>query len=350
MTESDMGESELSLRAFLGEGLRRKAYSAAAWTVGTRDAVRDSGYLGSYAWDAAPIDANALFDLASLTKPIAAIATMALVERGYVALDDSVGDFLDDYVGSDKADITVRQLLTHTSGLPGQVQMFRYCRSRDDMLAALRALPVRPKPAIEYSSQGFMLLGLILEAASGRRLPRLIDELVCEPAGMTSTMFNPPAAETSRTVATEDCPWRGRIVRGEVHDENAVVLGGVAGHAGLFSTAGDLSRLGKALLAAPAGGKLLSPPAMAALANGEAVPESRPLGFWPREPSGSTSGDLLSIRAFGHTGFTGTSLWIDPTAGMYFVLLTNRVHPSRNGPSIAPLRRRFHNLAVSEFA
>lgn len=345
-----MGESELSLRAFLDEGLRRKAYSAAAWAVGSRDGARDSGFLGSYAWDATPIDFDALFDLASLTKPIAAIAAMALVERGILALDDPVAHFLDDYAGSDKADMTVRQLLTHTSGMPGRVQMFRYCRSREDMLAALHAMPINPKPTVEYSSQGFMLLGLVLEAASGQRLPRLIEQYVFEPTGMTSTMFNPPATETSRTVATEDCPWRGHIVRGQVHDENAVVLGGAAGHAGLFSTAGDLSRLCQALLAAPADGKLLSPPAMATLANSWAVPGSRPLGFWPREPSGSSSGDLLSPHAFGHTGFTGTSLWIDPTTGMYFVLLTNRVHPSRNGPSIAPIRRRFHNLAVSEFA
>lgn len=218
------------------------------------------------------------------------------------------------------------------------------------MLSALRALPVNPKPTVEYSSQGFMLLGLILEAASGQRLPRLIEEFVVAPAGMSSTMFNPPSSEISRAVSTEDCPWRGHVVRGRVHDENAVVLGGEAGHAGLFSTADDLSRLGQALLAAPAGGKLLSPSAMRVLANSDAAPGSRPLGFWPRESSGSTSGDLLSARAFGHTGFTGTSFWIDPTAGMYFVLLTNRVHPSRSGPSIAPIRRRFHNLAVSEFA
>lgn len=348
------GSQDLSVRDLLQEGRDQELFSAASWSVGDADGVIESGHLGTYAWGDEEISEDATYDLASVTKPIMGVIAMRLVEEGLLSLDDTVDRFLPDFAGSSKADLTVRQLLTHTSGMPGRVPMYRNNPDRSAMIIALRELPLRNDPgvAIEYSSQGLMIIGLILEAAGGSSLPELLDELVCAPVGMVGTEFAPSEDRLPSIVATEECPWRGRLVRGEVHDENAVVLGGVAGHAGLFSTAGDLDLLAQSLLQSEHDEGLLSRHALAVMTRqgrGE-QPVVRPLGWWGNDLVGSSSGDLLGLRAYGHTGFTGTSLWIDPDGPRFYVLLTNRVHPSRDRVGFASVRRRFHNLAMRRYA
>ncbi|MFJ8860641.1 serine hydrolase domain-containing protein, partial [Streptomyces sp. NPDC102451] len=166
-------------------------------------------------------------------------------ERGALSLAGTVGELLPRYRDTDKARLTVTELLTHTSGLPGRVPMYRGHPTRESLLTGLGTLPLRSAPGVrvEYSSQGFMLLGLIAEHAGGQGLDALVDELVCTPLGMEDTGFAPGPGDRERAVATERCPWRGRTVMGEVHDENAAVLGGIAGHAGLFATLADTERL-----------------------------------------------------------------------------------------------------------
>lgn len=317
-------------------------FSAAAWAVGSSSEVLQTGHLGSHHSGGDPIDADALFDLASVTKPIVAIATLALAEQGILSLDDTVAELLGEFAGSTCADLTLRSLLTHTSGMPGGVQLFRSCHDADAMFAALATLPLRRPGAWEYSSQGFMLVGEIVARSSGLPLDEAVARLVTDPVGMPDTRFGP--VEASRSVATEDCPWRGQLVRGQVHDENAVALGGVCGHAGLFAPLSDLVSLGRNLLsgrnAAP-----LHAPMRAAMAD----PVRGPLGWWP-STRGTAMGDLMSPTAYGHTGFTGTSLFIDPVLDRFFVLLTNRVHPTRQNHRFAAVRRRFHNLAVTTFS
>lgn len=334
----------------LGSGRDHELYSAAAWSVGSVDGELSGGVVGTRSWDGAPLRRTDLFDLASVTKPLVGIVTVALLERGALTLSTTVGELLESFRGSDKAALTVRELMLHTSGMPGQVPMYLDHPTRESMLDGLRTLPLRRTAGqlVEYSSQGFMLLGMVAEAAAGAPLDVLVEEFVARPAGLEATLFRPGEADRPRCVATEDCPWRGRVVVGEVHDENSSVLGGVMGHAGLFSSLDDMARLGRVLLANLAGRALLHPVTFAAMIDNSTADLNlaRGLSWQGLEPADSPAGDLLSPRAFGHTGFTGTSLYVDPRLGRYFVLLTNRVHAGRDGAGIQRVRRAFHNLAV----
>ncbi|RJQ82053.1 class A beta-lactamase-related serine hydrolase [Pseudonocardiaceae bacterium YIM PH 21723] len=301
-------------------------FSAVAWSTGTPAGPVSRGLLGTRSWDGPPLTEDSLFDLASVTKPIVAIAVLSLVDRGVLGLDDPI----DRYLPGRSAEITIRQLLNHTSGLPGSTPLYRDHPTRESLLAAIGPVKAPPGTVVEYSSQGFILLGLIASAATGSPLDHLVADLVTRPLGMTSTRFGP----VTGAVATEDCPWRGRVVCGEVHDENAVVLGGICGHAGLFSTLADMETLGRSLTAG-----LFPFPGMRTCQT-EGLNLRRTLG-WQLDTPG------LSPIAYGHTGFTGTSLWID--GDRYHVLLTNRVHPSRHSDDIVRIRREFHS-AVSDLA
>lgn len=333
------------LATLLAKAREDKVFSAAAWSVGTADGVLDRGLLGTTAWDGPPVRADSVWDLASVTKPITGLAVLALADRGVLDIDARLTEYLPAW--REKGGITVRQLLTHTSGLPGGTPLYREHRTREALLDAIRFGPLRTAPGarVEYSSQGFIVLGLIAEAVGGTPLDRLVAELVTAPAGMTGTGFSP--AEPARAVATEYCPWRGQVVRGQVHDENAVVLGGICGHAGLFGTLADLETLGRVLVAGAA--PLLEP-----RTHEEAISWQtrglnlrRGLAWQGLDVPGSPVGTALGRRSYGHTGFTGTSLFVDPDAGRYFVLLTNRVHPARTGTGIERVRREFHAAAVA---
>jgi len=324
-------------------------FSAAAWAVGDLDGPIDRGLLGTLAWGGGPVTEQSRWDLASVTKPIVGIAVLSLIEAGELGLDDRVADHLPDYVGSDKASLSVRELLTHTSGLPGSTPLYLDNPTRVDLLEAVRGLPLLAPPgaAVVYSSAGFILLGLIAEAASGRTLDRLVHERVVAPAGMRDTGFGLAAELRRLAVATEDDPWRGRIVQGEVHDENAVVLGLPAGHAGLFSTLADMERLGRTLV--DGGGPMLSPAGYREMIapRTDQLALRRTLGWQRTDVVDSPVGDLAGPNGYGHTGFTGTSLWVDPDAGRYVVLLTNRVHPTRAERGFARLRRETHDIAFA---
>ncbi|MGW4486684.1 serine hydrolase domain-containing protein [Amycolatopsis sp. NPDC004368] len=340
------------MRTELGSMLLRAreagVFSAAAWSVGTADGALDRGVLGTRWHDGPEATEDSRWDLASVTKPIVGIVVVALAERGLLDLDDPLPRHLPAYAGGDKALVTVRQLLTHTSGLPGGTPLYREHTTRAALLEAIRTGPLRSEPGtrVEYSSQGFILLGLIAEVASGAPLDELVTDLVARPAGLEATGFGPAKGLLADAVATEDCPWRGRVVCGQVHDENAVVLGGVCGHAGLFAPLGDVERLGQVL----AGGAqaLLKPASHAEMiaCHTQGLALRRGLAWQGLDVPGSPVGTALEPTSYGHTGFTGTSLWVEPDRGRYYVLLTNRVHPSRATPGIERVRREFHGSAV----
>lgn len=331
-------------RRLLDHGRERGLYSGAAWSLGTARGPYDRGWSGTRAQDGAPLDGSDLWDLASVTKPIVGLVVMALVELGALGLDDTVGHHVERYRDAPQASLTVAQLLDHTSGLPGGVPMYRDHPTREALLTALGTLPrtAAPGTLVQYSSQGFMLLGLIAEQAAGHSLDRLVTDLVCTPLGLTGTRFRPGPADRARAVATEHCPWRGRTVVGEVHDENTVVLGGIAGHAGLFSTLSDMERIARSMLGG--GPRLLEPGTLALMTapRTDGLNLRRALAWQGQDPVGSPVGATFGPHSYGHTGFTGTSLWIDPEAGRYAVLLTNRVHPTREDRGFAALRRAFH--------
>ena len=287
--------------------------------------------------DPARPDGHTIYDLASLTK-VVATTTLALqaVQEGKLDLDQPVLRYLPAFRGPGKERVTVRHLLTHSSGLRADSPLWRLTPDADSALGFVNAMPLDTAPAVRmvYSDMGAIVLGQVVERVLGGRLDQLAQERIFKPLRMGSTGFRPSQIE--RVAATEnDTTWRKRVVRGEVHDEKAAWLHGVAGHAGLFGSALDLLTFGEWLLAQVRVG---SPVAKEFVRRQDIVPgSSRALG-WDTPSPGSSAGTLLGPGSYGHTGFTGTSMWTDPGRGLVIVLLTNRVNPTRNNPAIFPLR------------
>ena len=294
--------------------------------------------------DARPVTVDTVFDLASLTKVVATMpAVLRLVEQGGLSLDRPVAHWLPRFSGGGHERVTVRQLLTHSSGLPAHRHFWTLPVSSADRLAAVLAEPLETAPGTEvrYSDLGFIVLGELVAEVAAQPLDRAVDALVLEPLGLTSTRYLPPADWRGRTAATEAPPGRPPKV-GVVHDENAEALGGVAGHAGLFGTAPDLARcLRTGWLAEQ--GPLLAPALRAeALRNQTAgLGGVRGLGWTLRGDRWDHMSEAWPETGAGHTGFTGTSLALDPVGGLWAVLLTNAVHFGRDRRAVA-LRRTVH--------
>lgn len=327
------------------------AFPGAAWQAEVRGAPVSRGARGFAVVAPERIRATTrtLWDLASLTKVVVATVCMRLVERGLVRLDDPVGRWFPAFSQGPGSTVVLRQLLAHTSGLPGLVPLYHQAHGREAMLAAVCALPLRHPPGaqVEYTSQGFMLLGAIVERVADAGLETLVAREINAVLG-TRFRFTPPAEERLRIAATEDQPARGGIVWGEVHDENCHAMGGVGGHAGLFGELGDVVAFGRAMLGE--GTPLLSPAARDCMTrcHTEGLGLRRGLGWQLKDPEGSPAGDLMSEATFGHTGFTGTSLFCDPVRGVVAVLLTNRVHPTRANERIFRVRALFHNAVAAQ--
>ena len=291
------------------------------------------------------------FDLASLTKVIATTSiAMSLVRSGPLETDRRVSDVFRDWRGTDRESITVAQLLDHSSGLPAHVRI-----PSPAALPFLLGVPLeRPVGASAvYSDVGFMILGFLLERLGGRPLDAQWDELWMPSSSSNDPrpplQYNPPATERSLIAPTEIDVSRGGLIQGTVHDENAAVLGGVAAHAGLFGTASAVGTFaGWVLRSFFDSTWLASPELMRAFARRRDVPDSsRALGWDTMRPT-SSCGTRMSETAIGHTGFTGTSLWVDWERDLYVVLLTNRVHPTRDNERFLPYRARFHDAVADD--
>jgi len=300
-----------------------------------------------------PMREDTIFDLASVTKLFTSIAVVQLVEEGRVGLDEPVATYLPEFAAGGKEEVTVRQLLTHTSGFVAWLPLWSRYPDPESRIAAVMAQPLDAPPGMRYlySDLNLISLGVLVERLRGAPLDEVVADRITGPLGMADTGFNP--AEVDRTAATEyqASPPRG-VVRGEVHDENAWSLGGVAGHAGVFSTAGDLAVLSQALLNGGRYGKerILSPASVRLMVTNftTAFPgDSHGLGF---ELDQRWYMDAMSgPRTAGHTGYTGTSLVIDFESHSFAILLTNRVHPSRDSGSINAARREWaHGLAYAQ--
>ncbi len=316
-----------------GHGPHVLLHEAVGWAVryAAYDERADRGVeLPRAEW--VPMRRDTVFDLASVTKLFTAIVAVQAVERGEIEPQAPVARYLPEFAAAGKQDVTVRQLLAHTSGLPAELPFYER-PTRQERLRMLweRELSAPPGVAYRYSDPNLITLQLVLERVIGRPLDVLVRDGVTGPLGMARTRFAPPPDWLPGIAATEDQrrPW-GRLdrgmVRGVVHDENAHVFGGVAGHAGLFADATDLGVLCRALL--DGGGGVLRPESVAAMSADRGVP-GRPhgLGFELDQPS--FMGGLAGPRAVGHTGFTGTSLVVDLDSGGWVVLLANTVHPVR---------------------
>ncbi len=341
--------------AILAEGVREGAFPAAVVEVGNSTATLWTQAFGSLsgASDAPPATSGAVFDLASLTKVIATTTlAMRAVDRRLLDLDAPLTRWLADWRGRDRAVVTVADLLEHASGLTAHLPFFRDCRGRAEFERAISTLPLEyvPRAASVYSDLGFILLGFILEEVYGSTLDAAFRS-VAEQHDWGELRFRPPAAWRGRTAPTEVDSWRGRLLVGEVHDENAWALGGVAGHAGLFGTAAAVGCFARTIAAGFQGRpSVMRAETLRRCMTRSAVPaSSRALGWDTMLPT-SSCGKRMSKAAVGHTGFTGTSLWIDPQADLYVVLLTNRVHPTRANEAILRVRPALHDAVMDALA
>lgn len=297
--------------------------------------------------DRVPMSTNTLFDMASVTKLFTATVAVQLHESGVVSLDDRVADHLPEFAATDpaKAPITVRQLLTHRSGMVAWLNLHEGFADNAARLAAVYDAPLAREPGsgYEYSDLNLITLGVLLERVTGQPLDALVAERVTGPLGMRDTLFNPPPTLRDRVAATEYQPWTGRgLVRGSVHDENAWALGGVAGHAGIFSTAADMAVFAQALCDGGqyAGRRILAEDSVRQLLtdhNADIGASPRGLGWQVAQPSYMDA--LTTPVTAGHTGYTGTSIVVDPVSRTTLVLLTNRVHPTRERNTDSRYRR-----------
>lgn len=346
------------IRAAFSEAVENKVFSGAQWVAGRGEHRLYGGAFGSLSHEpgARAVGDFSLFDIASLTKPVATTTLCMLAwQEKRLDLEAQVQDYLPEF--RRKEALTVRQLLQHDSGLPAWLPLFEeargkgwsYDQSKEFYLARIAEVPLAAPPVQRriYSDLGFILLGFLLEALTGSRLESLFWDRVAVPLGMTHTMYHPlhhPDRVMPQDIAaTELCPWRGRLLWGEVHDDNAHVLGGVAGHAGLFGNALDLEIFAREILAARRGeGRLLRREAFFAFFDGEAPLK---LGWDTVSPEGSQAGRFFSPKSsIGHLAFTGCSLWIDCADEKYAILLSNRVHPSRDNEAIKQFRPQIHDL------
>jgi CubicO group peptidase (beta-lactamase class C family) len=343
-------------RAVLQRAIAERAFPAAVVEVGTSSEIRWREAFGRLTFDAdAPATGDdTVFDLASLTKVMATTPMlMQQVERGALALDDRVARYLDDWRGSDRADVTIRDLLAHCGGLTAYLPFFRDHQGRSEFQRAICSLPLEyaPRTTSVYSDLGFMLLAFILEDVGIAPLPDRFATLLDQMGVVERLQFAPPPQWRREIAPTEQDPWRGRLLIGEVHDENAWALGGAAGHAGLFGTSAAVGAYARHLLQVLDGrtGAFSRATLETFITRRGDVPgSSRALGWDTMLPT-SSCGTRMSPRAFGHTGFTGTSLWIDPDRGLYIVLLTNRVHPTRTNERIKHVRPAVHDAILESF-
>ena len=296
------------------------------------------------------MEKNTIFDLASLTKPIVtSTLIMKLYEKGKINLYDKVNE----YIPKINNKITILNLLTHTSGLTPWIPLYKICKdnSRDSIIEIIANWRRENKPGekVIYSDLNYILLGFIIEELYNDSLDKVANKEIFQPLNMKNTMFNPPSYLRKRIAATEFCPWRKRIIWGEVHDENAYFLGGVAGHAGLFSTAHDLLIFSLMMLnyGVFRGTRILSRESIEIMTeeHTKGLNERRGIG-WLLKQDKWPGGSLLSNRAYGHTGFTGTSLFIDPEYELIIILLTNRIHPTRNNTRLIKIRPQIHEKIV----
>ncbi len=347
--------------SLLPKAVQSGVFPGAAAAVGGLEGLFRTGLYGSRCLEpeVLPVMRDTLYDLASLTKVIATTTLFLLFqEKGILSAFDKVSSYLEGFSGHNREAVTLLNLMTHTSGLPDHVRLDLLCRDYDDAIRYLTDMPLvyNPGESVVYSCLGYILLGHILEKAGGDRLDALCGRYVFEPLGMDNTCFNPVSANVAATEYEENS---GMMLAGRCHDENARFLGGVSGNAGLFSNIRDLSLFASMLIHKGrfAGKPFLSEASVMAMKRNHTahLNEDRGLGWSIKgnrikgmDERTASAGDLITPGAFGHTGFTGTSLWVDPEKELFVILLANRVHPSRDNTAILRFRRLFHNAVMAD--
>jgi CubicO group peptidase (beta-lactamase class C family) len=360
LPQADYGEQDAHFaRAFsiLQQAITERAFPGCAVSVLHRGRLVALKGVGRFTYDASSptVQADTIFDLASVSKVVTTTPmAMLLYERGQLDLEAPVVSLLPEFAADDpRRDlVTVRMLLAHSSGLPAYERLFERTHSREELIRAALSTPLTADPGTraEYSDIGFVILGQLLACLADEPLDRFCQREIFGPLGMARSCYCPPAAWRAQIPPTvDDRAFRRRVVQGEVHDENASVMGGVAGHAGVFAPAADVALFAHAML--NGGHRILRPETLALFTRRQPAPPgtSRALG-WDTPSQPSQSGRYLSPTAFGHLGYTGTSLWIAPELQLAITLLTNRTWPDHSNQAIKQVRPKFHDLVVEALA
>ncbi len=327
------------------------AFPGAVVLVGLNNKVIYNKAFGNFTYEknSPAVKTNTMYDLASVSKIIATTtAAMICVDRGLFKLDDKVSKFIPQFSSNGKENITIRNLLLHNSGLPAFKKYYLMYDNSEDVINDIynSKLVYQTGSKTVYSDLGIITLGKIIEKVSREKLDSFTAKEIFSPIEMYNTMYNPPDSLKQNIAPTEiDNYWRNRLIWGTVHDETAELLNGVAGHAGLFSTAGDLANYLMMILNK---GRfkdkiILSDTLIDLFTKRQTEQSSRGLGWDTKSPQGSSAGNYFSTSSFGHTGFTGTSIWVDPVKKLFVVFLTNRVYPSRSNNKIRKVRPMLHD-------
>ena len=324
-----------------------------------------SGGFGHHTYNSGspPVTTETIYDIASLTKVLSTVpVSMKLIAQKKIFLDQKIHQFYPQFIGEKKESVTIRHLLTHSSGLEDYIPFyqFKHIQNKEDVLHHIldSKLEFEPGSRSKYSDLGFILLSFIIEKVSGRSIDRLAKSWVFRPFGMNYTQYTPPAEWRKNIAPTElDTLYRQRLIQGEVHDENTHLMGGVSGHAGVFSTAEDIAKYAQLWVDGGLwkGKRFFKEYQIKAFTAKQNLPEESDFALgWdtPSQKGTSIAGDYFTLGSIGHLGFTGTSLWIDPTQRVIIVLLSNRVHPSRKGDrgsrEMYGIRREFHNAVMAQ--
>jgi serine-type D-Ala-D-Ala carboxypeptidase len=339
--------------ALLRSGIAQGAFPGVALAVAHQGKLIANKGLGHFTYDPSSpsVAPQTVYDLASVTKVIATTAAcMMLYDRGRLKLDQPLVELLPAFAGNDprRPQVTLRMLLAHSSGLPAYVKLFQTAHNKEELVRQALEVPLTAEPGTraEYSDIGFILLGEALERITAEPLDRFCRREIFSRLSLPGLTFNPPPDWKPLIPPTEDDHrFRNRVIQGEVNDENAFVMGGVAGHAGCFSTALDVSVFAQWML--QGGTPLVQPETLAIFTRREEFPlgTSRALG-WDTPSQPSQSGKYFSSRSYGHLGYTGTSLWIDPDRQLSVTLLTNRTWPDRGSQLIKQIRPAFHDAVI----
>ncbi len=357
--EAGMNAAQLdSVRLLMQTAVRDSVFPGAVLLVARNGLIVMDEACGTMGYNEfnRPMRLDGIFDMASVTKCVATTtACMLLYERGQLDLEAPVQKYLPEFIGAGKENVTIRHLLTHSSGLMAYRRYFLEFHAPGEIIKTILNEPLENPVGAKtvYSDLGIILMGKIAEKLSGQSLEVFCREQIFQPLKMSETGYNPPQQFITRIPPTEFDSWRGRMVHGQVHDENAFSLGGVSGHAGLFSTTRDLAAFLFMLQNGGVyeGGRLLKPETIALFTSRQNVVagSSRALG-WDTPDGKNSAGHFMSGRAFGHTGFTGTSVWTDPEKNMFVILLSNRVHPARNNQKLLPFRAKLHDAVMKAVA
>jgi CubicO group peptidase (beta-lactamase class C family) len=348
--------------------IKDSAFPGAVVLVSNDGGVIYEKVFGHFTYDdtSAAVTKNTIYDIASLTKVIATTtAVMICYDNNLFELDDPVEKYISDFAQNGKENVTIKNLLLHNSGLPAFKRFYNNYSSADEIINDIYKMPLsdeiindiykmplsyETESKTVYSDLGFITLQKIIEQVTGKEFDVFCKEEIFIPLQMNSTFFNPPDSLQYKIAPTEyDNSWRNKLVWGKVHDETSVLLNGVAGHAGLFSTAQDISNLLILLLNDGAfdGNQIIKSATVKLFTTRYSDKSTRALGWDTKSGEGSSAGELFDTTSFGHTGFTGTSVWVDPTREIFVVLLTNRVYPTRENKKLYKVRPALHNAVIN---